>query len=150
MAQTVKIKGRDVASDIYVDAAEQKFEKGPNEGNSYFRARANGRGFIVSLEFFKAWQDGDIAEVSLTESMYQVEDPLNPGQMINRDSYQLNSYSTHKQLAKITENELNLQRIERTGSKRIDLELQQLEAESLGKLNISPALMEKLKVGIEA
>jgi hypothetical protein len=150
MAETIKIKGREIASLINVDANEQTFEKGPNEGKTYYRARANGRGFIVTPEFYSAWKEGKVAEVSLSESTYMVDDPMNPGNQIQRDSYQLNAFATVDQLQNIIRNEIALAKIEKIGYLEIDLEVQSLETAALGKLKLSDDMVNKIKMAMEA
>lgn len=139
-----KVSGADVYSAVGIDRAEQTISQGPNEGQPYYRARYAGRGFIVTKEFFDAWTKGDIVEMNLAESSYEVDDPMNPGEKITRQSWQLIAYGTIDQMENVVRNDLRLAKMRKIG----EIELQKLEVEALGELKLSDDLIAKLKASL--
>src|SRR5688572_3043361 len=116
----MKISGADVYTAIGVDRAQQLISKGPNEGQPYYRARYDGKGFTVTEQFFKDWIAGNIVEVNLSESTYDVEDPMNPNEKITRQSWQLVAYGTIDQLEMVAKNEGRLNKVRKQSE--IDLQ----------------------------
>lgn len=140
----MKIVGGDVYTAIGIDKTEQLFQSGPNEGKPYFRARFDGKGFIVTPEFLKDWQSGAIVEVNLTESSYEVEDPMDPEKMITRQSWQLTAYGTIDQLEAVERNSNRLNKVRKMG----EIDLQKLEVDALGELKLSDEMIAKLKAAL--
>jgi len=135
------IKGADVVTLISVDPAQQSIQTGPNAGQAYYRARHEGKGFIVNEDFFSAFKAGNIAEVSLVESSYQLDDPMNPEQKITRDSWQLSSWATFDQVIAVTKNANKLKMVTKEG----EIAMAKLEKEELGKLELTDENVSMLK-----
>jgi hypothetical protein len=141
---TVKVEGIDVLS-IGLDKTQQTIATGPNQGSPYWRARYQGRGFIITDEqFLREFEAGNVAMVSLAESEYQVEDPLNPGEKITRPSYNMVSYATYTQVTRIAEQQGKLD----LGKKRFDIEMQVLEKKALAELKLDDQQVGKLQDAI--
>jgi hypothetical protein len=135
-----KIEGIDVLQ-IGVDATAQTISKGDNAGQTYYRARFEGKGFIINEAFLNAFNAGEIAQLILQESDYQIEDPLDPTQMITRPSWQVVSSATYQQVTMIETQQGKLA----LGRKKLDVELQVLEKEALQKLELSAEKLAKLQ-----
>lgn len=140
----MKILGADVYTAVGVDRAEQTISTGPNQGQPYYRARYEGKGFIVTKEFFDAWTRGDIVEINLSPSTYQVDDPMNAGEKITRESWQLVAYGTIDQLEAVAKNDNRLNKVRKMG----ELDLQKLEVEALGTLKLSDNMISQLKAAL--
>lgn len=144
----VTIDGKDVVTQISVDPAQQIISKGPNQGQTYYRARHDGIGFIVNEEFRAAWEDGNVIEVNLIPRPYQVEDALNPGQMIDRQGFQLTTWATFDQVAKIevSQSKLELGRKRHTIEvRKLDLEMEVAEKKALAEFQLSDEKVAALK-----
>lgn len=135
-----KVEGIDVLQ-IGLDKNPQTISKGPNASQTYYRARLDGKGFIVDEAFLNAFTAGNIAQVILMESEYQVEDPLDPGNHITRASWQVVSWATYEQVTMIEAQQGKLA----IGRKKLDVELQVLEKEALQKLELSAEKVAKLQ-----
>lgn len=135
-----KIEGIDILQ-IGLDKSPQTIAKGPNAGQTYYRARFEGKGFIVDEAFLNAFVAGEIAQVILMQSDYQVEDPMDPANMITRDSWQVISSATYQQVTMIESQQGRLA----LGRKRLDVEMQVLEKEALQKLELSSEKVAKLQ-----
>lgn len=136
----VIITGEDTITKIFIDSNVQKISKGPNQGQDYYRARHAGLGFTVPEDFYEAWLDGNLYEVNLKESSYEVEDPMNPGESIKRDSFQLTTWATCDQIAKLeaSRSRLDLGRKRHAlESRKIDVEAEVFEKEALAKFKLS-------------
>jgi hypothetical protein len=140
----MKVIGRDVYTAIGVDPAQQLIKSGANEGQPYYRARYDGKGFTVTEAFFEAWNAGEIVEVNLSESSYLVEDAQNPGQMIPRQSWQLTAFGTVNQIEKVVANENKLRLL----NAQTDVQIKKLEAEVVGKLDINEEFIKQLKAAL--
>lgn len=140
----MKIVGQDVYTAIGVDRAEQTISTGPNMGQPYYRARYDGKGFITTKEFFDAWTRGEIVEVNLTESTYEIDDPMNPGEKITRQSWQLTAYGTIDQLEAVAKNDGRLAKVR----KQNEISLQKLEIEALGSIKLSDDMIAQLKAAM--
>jgi hypothetical protein len=140
----MKVAGQDVYTAIGVDRAQQIISTGPNQGQPYYRARYDGKGFIVTEEFFKDWSAGNIVEVNLSESTYEVDDPMNPGEKISRQSWQLVAYGTIDQIERVLMAENRLNKVRKQGS----IELQKLEVEALGSVKLSDDMIKQLKAAL--
>lgn len=140
----MKISGQDVYTAVGVDRAQQTIKTGINEGQPYYRARYDGKGFIVNQEFFDAWTRGEIVEINLTESSYELDDPMTPGEKIVRQSWQLTAYGTIDQLEAVAKNDNRLNKVRKTG----EIELQKLEVEALGKIKLSEDMIAQLKAAM--
>lgn len=98
-----------------IDPNAQSIKTGPNKGQIYFRARHDGAGFTVNQEFFDAFTNGNLYEVSLREGTYKVVDPENADAFIERASWSVSGFATKKQIKSITEFEYELKLIEVKG-----------------------------------
>jgi len=139
-----KVSGADVYTAIGVDKAEQTISSGPNQGQPYYRARYDGKGFVITPEFLKDWESGNIVEVNLTESEYQSDDPLNPGEKITRKGWQMTAYGTIAQLEGVAKNEGRLAKVR----KQNEIDLQILESQALDSLKLSDKMIAQLKGAI--
>lgn len=138
---TVKIEGLEVLS-IGLDRNQQPITQGPNQGEPYWRARYNGRGFIITNQQFIADFDaGNVAVVNVVESEYPVEDPMNPEAKIMRPSYNFVSYATYTQMQQVESHQgkLNLLR------KQNDVDMQVLEKKALAALNLDDEKVSRLQ-----
>lgn len=140
----MKVTGRDVYTAIGVDSAAQTIGSGPNEGQPYYRARYEGKGFTVTEAFFKAWTAGEIVEVNLSESSYMVDDASNPGQQIPRQSWQLVAFGTIGQIEKVVANENKLRLLDA----QTDIQIKKLEAEIVGTVNMNDEFIKQLKAAL--
>lgn len=139
--KAVTVSGRDVVTKINVDGNVQTITNGPNAGQPYFRGRFDGKGFIVTEDFFNKWTAGEVAEVNLTPSTYDVDDPQNPGQPIKRESWQVSAWATYEQITKIAAQEGKLA----LGAKKLEVEMQVIEKKALAELKLDDATVGKLQ-----
>jgi hypothetical protein len=138
---TIKVEGLDVLN-IGLDRTQQTISTGNNQGQPYWRARLNGRGFIVTSEqFLRDFDAGNVAVVNLVESEYQVEDPVDPNSKITRPSYNFVSYATYQQVQMIESQQGKLVK----GRKQLEIEMQVLEKKALAELKLDDASVAKLQ-----
>lgn len=146
--RSITITGRDVVTKINVDGNQQTITQGPNTGQPYFRARFDGKGFIVTEEFFNKWSAGEVDEVNLTPSSYDVDDPMTPGEKIKRESWQLSAWATYEQTDRINnqlaKRELGAKRLD-VEKRKLDIEMDLFEKKSLADLKLDEAAVSRLQ-----
>lgn len=139
----MKVTGRDVYTAIGVDSTRLEISTGVNMGQPYYRARFDGKGFTVTEAFFNAWTAGEIVEVNLSESSYQVEDAQNPGQFTPRESWQLTAFGTVGQIERVVANENKIRLL----NAQTDVQIKKLEAEVVG-ISMDDEFIAKLKAAL--
>ncbi len=138
-----KVEALDVLQ-IGLDKTPQTISKGDNAGQTYYRGRFEGKGFIVNEDFLRAFTTGDVAQVTLMESDYQIEDPLDPTNMITRTSWSVVSWASYEQVTKIESQQGKLA----LGRKNLEVQMQVLEKEALQKLELTSEKVAKLQEAI--
>lgn len=138
-----KISGNDVYSAIGIDPKEQKISSGPNEGDTYYRATFEGKTFIVTEQFFEDWTNGEVAEVTLTESEYFVDDPMNADQKIRRTSWRIN-YATITQIEKVVANQEKIATIQHSAK----VQRKAAEVKQFADMKLTDDQMNKLLAAI--
>lgn len=104
------------------------------ESRPYYRARYDGIGFTVDQAFIDALNAGVIAEITLTEGIRKVADPLNVDKFIELPALALNSFATKDQV-------INMTKFER--------ELEVIENPALGNIEVSDELLAKLQLALK-
>ena len=129
----IKLRGEELAS-ISIDP--QILETKPRAGSKasprpYQRATCLGRGFTVTPEFAKAFAAGEIAQVELKETSYEVDDVLNPnGAKLKRPSFAFAGSTTRANLISLI---------------KFDQEVKAIKNPEIGKVVLDDAQMNKLQ-----
>lgn len=117
--KSVTLKGKDVLSKLSVNGEPLQYKTGPQKDKNYYIARFNGANFTITEPVYQAWSEGKIAEMTVSENVYKVEDVNNPGEFETRTGWAYDGHISYDQLGNVVKADAKIKVIENEAMKDI-------------------------------